>query len=236
MNLEIPMGSCNNPDCTISETGICLESHPKPDECPNFQSKIISDTTEPELSDSISESVENSKINDPIRKFNWGRELGTSDVEHIMQSNYTHVLGIIGFTNAGKTCFLSSLYLLACYGMLRPQYIFSGSFSLMGFEERCRHLRNWEDGQLPDILSEHTALVDPRKPAFMHINLCNPNSTEKKLDLLLTDLPGEWFKDLVDNADKSDRLEFLKRSDGIIFLIEAPLLEKDETRHQESQR
>jgi len=53
----------------------------------------------------------------------------------------------------------------------------------------------------------------------------------RRFDLLLTDLPGEWTKSLIDNAEAESRFRFLHRADGIIIVIDAPSIVAD--RHGE---
>ena len=226
-------GKCSNPDCTISETGTCLETHSDPKQCPNFS--LLDNNTEVE---SPLEGKEDTNI--PIketflRQFHSGNELGTLDAAEIMQKQYSHLIGIMGFYNAGKTSFLSSLYLLASDGGLQPDYLFAGSLTLQGFEERARRLRKWEQ-QLPEILTEHTTNTDHRTPALMHLALKHTSFLRKRYELLLTDLPGEWFTHLIDNAEVASRFFFLRRADGLILVIDGPSLTNLKTRHYEINR
>jgi hypothetical protein len=115
-----------------------------------------------------------------------------------------------------------------------PEYAFAGSLTLQGFDDRARLLRTWKDGILPEKLAEHTTLADPRSPGFLHIAL--QNRIGRRLDLLLTDLPGEWTKALINRADTAARFEFLKRADGLLVVLDGPALESNEKRHSEVQR
>jgi hypothetical protein len=54
--------------------------------------------------------------------------------------------------------------------------------------------------------------------------------------LLLSDLPGEWSTNLIDRAAAASRFEFLKRADGIIYVIESQRLRSNSERHNEIQR
>ncbi|MGO8928274.1 MAG: TRAFAC clade GTPase domain-containing protein [Limisphaerales bacterium] len=150
-----------------------------------------------------------------------------------MRSRYVHLIGILGCTDAGKTCFMSSLYLLAACCELMPRYRFAGSLTLQGFEDRIRRLRRWEAGVLPNKLSDHTVLSDARTPSLLHLALQETVDKGGRLELLLTDLPGEWTTRLINNVEAEKRFRFLHRADGIIVVIEGPSLVADETRHIE---
>ncbi len=227
-------GSCRNSDCTVAETGICLNSYKDLLQCENYvpaQPEITNNVTHSPVAGDAGESEQQESVGS-YRLFIGGSELGIRDSISLTQASYAHLIGIIGPTNVGKTCFLSSLYLLATSGALRPEYVFAGSVTLQGFEDRARLVRKW-GGVLPDKLAEHTVLQDPRMAALMHLSLREVGSISRKIDLLLTDLPGEWFSDLVLHAHTAKRLHFLKRADGIIFMVDGPLLSSREKRYLE---
>jgi hypothetical protein len=99
------------------------------------------------------------------------------------------------------------------------------------FEDRVRRLRKWVAGVLPKKLADHTILSDSRNPSLLHIALREVVDRRRRFDLLLTDLPGEWTKSLIDNAESEKRFRFLHRADGIIIVIDGPSLVSD--RHVE---
>lgn len=231
-------GKCSNPDCTVSETGICLESHQNLKECPNF--KLIEEEMDQPSSNQHQEPEINNKPQlssiSLARQFHAGNELGIEDILCISQKRYTYIVGVLGSVNVGKTCLLSSLYLLTSQGDLSPDYLFAGSLTLPGFEDRVRHLRTWDALGLPDQFVEHTQLQNPRQPAFMHLCLLERTRRERIIDLLISDLPGEWTDKLIDNADASDRFNFLRRADCIFYVIDGPKLDCIETKNVEVYR
>ena len=228
-------GRCDKPGCTVAETGICLLSHPDPTTCPHFR-REPGDREEPAETGRTAEHLE--ALPSPAsvgRQFPVGLELGTAEAAEIMRARYAYLVGVLGFSDAGKTCFLLSLYLMASRGALLPTYRFAGSQTLPGFEARARRLRNWRGGALPEQLADHTRLADPRQPAFLHVALHEGSGVRPSFDVLLTDLPGEWSKNLVDRAGTADRFAFLRRADGIIVVVDGPVLES-KSRHSELQR
>ncbi|MCL5746176.1 MAG: hypothetical protein M1541_19975, partial [Acidobacteria bacterium] len=183
-------GTCGNPDCTVSATGKCLLSHENLAECPHFRAGDWEREVE------VAEATPAARVETSLpqkmagRKFHLGAELGVEDALEIMSARYAHVIGVLGSTDAGKTCFLSSLYLMASGGSLPAPYQFAGSLTLQAFEERARGLRQWKDGQLPSQLADHTVLTDPRQPSLLHLGLRESAGERRRFDLLLTDLPG----------------------------------------------
>jgi Double-GTPase 2 len=226
----VTTGACGKLDCTVATTGRCLISHPDPLDCPHFRSG--SDVVELSVEAPEVEATESTGDDDvPIitvgRTFHQGIELGADDAIEIMRARYAHLIGVLGSTDAGKTCLLSSLYLMASGGTLPAGYQFAGSFTLQAFEDRARGLREWEKGALPSQLVDHTVLAHPRQPSLLHLAIQEKAANRRRVDLLLTDLPGEWTDNLVLRAANAPSFEFLRRADGIIIVVDGKLLVSD---------
>lgn len=220
----MPKILCNNPDCTIAETGKCLIG------------KTAEDCEHVKTAASPAETTKDSDITSGGRKFYSGREVGTEDAHTIMRNRYAHLIAILGPSDAGKTCLLSSLYLLACHGGLSSRYLFAGSLSLQGYEDRARKLRSWSEGHLPEKLADHTHSQDSRQPSLLHLALQDTALDDRRLELLFTDLPGEWTATLIDRASSASRFAFLHRADGIVIVIDGPRLTAPDEEHLEVHR
>jgi hypothetical protein len=217
--------SCIKSECTLATTGICLLKK-SPQECEHHRTIPISaSVARPHLQESQLRSQQ---------RFHTGIEMGTEDAVTISRSSYTRLIGVLGATNSGKTCLLSSLYLLASNGLLGDRFRFAGSLTLKGFEDRARHAREWTSGSFPEQLAEHTRLLDPRAPSLLHMALAETGKLARRRDLLFTDLPGEWTSQLVARADTAARLAFLARADGVIVVLDGPSFASPFTRHTES--
>lgn len=204
---------CSKTDCTIAATGKCLELH-EPTECPNAVVAAVAPTSE--KSPTVGSRA--------ARVFPPATELGLKDALEIMQGGYTHLIAILGATDAGKTCMLNALYLLASHGGLKPRFQFAGSSTLAGFELRARRLRKWQNAKLPDQLVEHTTHADPRNPGLLHLALWDSNQSAR-VELLLTDLPGEWTTGLIKHSQRAVRFQFLQRADGLIIAVDSNKLQ-----------
>lgn len=223
--------TCEKADCTLVTTGKCLLSQPYPRDCPHFRSSdSIAEDVTPEDTQQLKVEKQSS------RRFHSGTEIGTVDAIEIMRAQYSHLIGVLGSTDAGKTCFLSSLYLMASNGSLPESYRFAGSLTLQAFEDRARGLREWNNGILPNQLTDHTVLTDHRQPSLLHLAIRESDGDRRKFNLLLTDLPGEWTDNLVLNAAYAETFRFLHRADGIILVVDGNLLLSNNDRHIEMQR
>lgn len=218
-------GSCSLAECTLSVTGVCVLSHVPASGCPNF---VRSE-------DVIGPSPGNTAKSElKTRPVNGGNELGTQELATLMARRYGTIVGVLGETGTGKTCLLSALYLLASIGELRAGLTFGGSNTLVGFEQRLRLLRAWQETGLPDQLAERTTLVDPRRPGFVHLAFVDGPPRVAR-DLFFSDLPGEWTTDLIKRASAANRFQFLRRADVIVVAVQAPSLLRPERRHNEVQ-
>lgn len=227
--------TCDKSGCQVVDSGICLLSYPEPSACPHYRDLTVDASAETPTPMRSEPTTPLPLPGSAARRFPAGLELGVEDAAEIMRARYSHVVGILGSWNAGKTCFLLSLYLMASRGALPTSHLFAGSRTLPGFEARARLLRKWKGGALPQKLADHTTLADPRQPAFLHLALRETGGAKRLMNLLLTDLPGEWSKNLVDRASTADRFTFLRRADGILLIVDGSIL-TSAMQHSELQR
>ena len=227
--------TCTSPGCQVLESGTCLLSYPDPNACPHYRDVTVTAKPDEVIPAPSGQTEALPPPGSAARLFSAGLELGVEDAAEIMRARYSHLVGILGSSDAGKTCFLLSLYLMACRGGLPKSHLFAGSRTLPGFEARARLLRLWKGGPLPEKLADHTTLADPRQPGFLHLALRETGGARRLYNVLLTDLPGEWTTNLVNRGATSDRFSFLRRADGIVLVVDGPLL-TSATRHSELQR
>jgi hypothetical protein len=214
---------CNKPECTYSQTGQCILGN-EPLTCPDRLSYLdLSDeTTSSELAGAV-------VLEAPIEqeRFSSSFSLSPESSEKLMRNRYCKVIGILGVPGTGKTATLVSLYLLLAHSKLNG-FEFKDSKSIMAFEEISRGARKWSKGNLPEQLTIHTELQDERQAGYLHLRLGDVTK-QKAVDLLLTDLPGEWTSSLID-SNRTDRLSFLKSTDRIWIMVNGEEVESTETR------
>lgn len=218
--------SCQIKECPVALTGKCVKSHSPIEECPHL---VKSDTP-------VASATPPSTVTQPTwRPVYPGHELGLEQASSVMSARFTNLIGVLGETDAGKTCMLCSLYLLASCSQLAPAYRFAGSQTLLGFESRLRIYRDWPTGTLPDRITAHTEHAHPRAPGFLHLVLASDQKSPAASDFLFTDLPGEWTSDLVKSVRGSSRLMFLQRANGLVFAFRADQISSKENRYSQLQ-
>jgi double-GTPase-like protein len=236
---NVARGVCSKADCTAAATGKCLDSYESLTDCPNFAiatPTVSVESNESTLTDDPVVSAEHGEISGIGRKFHPGTELGIEDAAAVMRSRYSHLLGIVGQTDAGKTAFLSALYLMSAQALLKPHYYFAGSLTLQGFEDRVRRVRRWDNSGLEKKFMVHTQLLNPRSPSFMHLSLKEGGAARRRVELLMTDLPGEWTSDLINRLETASRFKFMRRADAVVYVLDGPLLADVNSQYQESHK
>ena len=196
---------CDRADCTVADTGTCLLNN-DPSSCPH---RLAAEDKEAQAASALDLP---GKVTFPS-----SRACALSDARGLMRERYVHLVGILGEPNAGKTGCLVSLYLSVAQRRLEG-FSFADSRTLMGFEEISQGARRWNKGQPPEQFTDHTVLPDSRTAGFLHIRLARMLEGNP-VDLLCSDLPGEWTTELVDR-NRVDRLQFLERADVIWLVVD----------------
>lgn len=137
------------------------------------------------------------------------------------------LVGLLGAPDAGKTAALVSLYLQVANRRLSA-FEFRDSKTLLGFEQISRGARRWNDGRAPDQMTAHTELSDDRGAGYLHLRLLR-KADGLRFDMLMPDLPGEWSTSLID-ANRVDRLAFLKSADVIWIMVDGEKVLQPTTR------
>jgi hypothetical protein len=171
-------GKCSHKDCHDPDNVGCnIEGCSILTDC-KYYGKGESKTDNPEQNDDV------------VFRIPWtGNSFGLSDLNYLSASSKPILIGITGVANAGKTAFLASLYCLLRHGKTIGKYSFTGSLTLIGWEDIAWFL-SWKpngDIQFPP----HTTNNAGRVPGLLHLAL--KNEKEEKKDLIFTDAPGEWF-------------------------------------------
>ena len=202
---------CRRADCTVAETAVCLLNN-DPVSCPERV------------------PIDEGRSGDGPEKeyFPPSRACTLRDARALMGRRYIQIVGVLGEPDAGKTACLVSLYLLLGRARLAG-FRFADSTTLRGFEEISRGARRWDRAQPPQELTHHTELSSDRSASFLHLRLVRSGGATGALDVLMSDLPGEWTTELVSEG-RVDRLAFLKRADVIWLVVDGDKLRGAETR------
>lgn len=131
----------------------------------------------------------------------------------------TRVVLMMGEKSSGKTTLLAEIhhaYLKAPFA----GFIFAGSKTLIGFEERC-FLSRLASGRTEED-TERTKSGDVK---LLHIALAPEASPHAHTHLLFTDVSGERFKEIRSSVDEARELApLVRRADAIVLLVDGDRL------------
>lgn len=130
-----------------------------------------------------------------------GSALGLVDLGFVAGRAKPIVVGVVGPQNAGKTTLLAAWYLLLARGLASlGEQRFAGSYSLRGWEAIAASMR-WSPGVAASF-PPHTSSRSGRAPGLLHLAFRRPS--ERPIDYLVTDAPGEWFQKWAINRDSNE--------------------------------
>ncbi len=194
---------CNQADCD-KRTG-CIFGEPNPDDCEYRKSGEDTPTA-----DALADT--------PMP---WhGSAFGLTELQFVAARGRPRLIGIVGEHNAGKTTFLTSVYLMLFHGTRMPGKTFAGSFTLRAWEELANNLRYPNDTE--PMFPRHTPDTVDRVPGLLH--LAFRNQLKRIEDYLFTDAPGEWFTYWAKNrnADNAKGARWIaNNADMFLFFIDS---------------
>jgi hypothetical protein len=180
-------GKCSLPDCGLKDGLACDLGHIDLAECPHF--KAVSNEVVDDNSGVLADDGSGQRLP-------WsGRALGMSDMMLVSARSVPHLAGLIGFFNAGKTSFLTSVFVHFAKSGIVNKHCFAGSYTLEGWE-RLKQPTEWPATNGP-CFPPHTPDTAERVPSLLHLAL--REGVDFLEDVLFTDAPGEWFTQWVRN-------------------------------------
>lgn len=207
-SLEAPP-ACSQEGCTAPQ-GSCLEGFDEYSDCPHYA--IDSGSGESSASRDI-----------PLHS---GDALTTAEATSLMRRSPTRLVVLAGAANVGKTTLLSVLYekfLRGAFG----RFVFAGSLTLEGFEERCylSRLASWRPTPDTKRTQRGTASM------FLHLRLANNDRSFRPADLLFTDIAGEEFDAIRDVPNEAVAADIVRRSDHFAVALDSTELMENSVRH-----
>lgn len=226
MEQTIKKKACDQPGCKILEGGTCLEGiDVATSECPHFiLREVFSSTNEVhDLQTKTKTTV--TKKKSAVQLFT-GRELSQTQNSLVTNSYDNRLIMIVGESESGKTTLLAEFFISLQKNSL-CKYLFAGSFTQIGFEERAFHATLASGNLKPK--TERTKSKDF---SFLHLSLKHEDRLhEPASHLLFSDTSGETFRDAKTSTILMQQLTALKSADFTLFLIDGEKLATSSSRH-----
>ena len=228
------------PQCTISTTGICLKGYAV-SSCPNLtdehdelEDEDLEDEEDSKEKDSDllnahdteDEEDESTKTADSIY-FGSGEALPESLIQTITYAFPTKLILFIGGVGCGKTTLIAAIVEAFQKGPLGG-FIFAGSRTQVGFEQRSHRARRGAGRVKPD--TERTKSTDF---LYLHLSIRDELAAGHVQHLLFTDVSGERFKSACETDEEMQSLTVLTRADRIFYVVDGEALSSLDDRFQE---
>lgn len=206
---------CANPECRVSETGLCIEGMQKQD-CPHF-GRVRDETA-------IQEMLGGEPVEDHGVRLPSADTLTSTDVKKTLCKTNSRVIAIVGPSDAGKTSLIAAFYDLFQVGAVLEAE-FAGSLTFHAFELACHDARMASRRTTPHI--SRTPVGDVR---FYHIDL-RRGSAGGGVALLLGDRAGEEYKNSADDVALALNFFEIPRADSLTMLVDGERLMDLRARH-----
>lgn len=158
-----------------------------------------------------------------------GRELSLAEIYPISASEDSYYVLIAGGTGSGKTTLITFFYQCFLIGPRPKELLFAGSKTLPAFVARAYN--TW-------INSGRNEPSTPRTPRNLENNILHlrfkDTRTEKISNLLISDVTGEIFEDVIGNTHAAkENFQFLNTVDQLVLLLDGEKLLEIKTRFAE---
>lgn len=202
---------CTNPDCGYSNGEPCVEGFP-PEEvlakCPYIKDEPISTNEEPPTSNEEKDttpplSIAPSSSTD-IVTLPSGQALRLEEIYEITAETPVKIILCAGPVKSGKSTFITSVYETFRSGPF-AELMFSGSRTLLGFEERCHPSRLSSNRVNPE--TERTSRL--ANDLLLHLCLSAESDPSIRSDLLFLDISGELFEAVRNSSSEVSNIPFL---------------------------
>ena len=225
--------ACKQKGCQYPIGGDCMEGL-DPESCPHAshvspsqlelegveQQPRPEDTPEEKGADSVPEEEEG------VLLFP-GNALPLADTFTVAQAHEARLVVLLGEKGSGKTTLLAELY----QKFLRGPFagcLFTESKTLPGFEERC-YLARTSSGRE----RSHTERTKSGAISLVHLAVRPEELTSPACHLLLTDMSGEYVRQMRSSEDEAQELRpLLRRADRVVFVVDGERLTAPASRQQ----
>jgi len=216
--------ACRQEGCQVASTGHCLEGFTTLEDCPHLFPR-----GEPHDLSGIGSAARSGQDTAPATNvaLSSGEDLTPEAASAITQRSVTRVILFAGAAGSGKTTLMASIYEQFQEHPLAG-YLFAGSHTLAGFEQRCHLARIASERPRPD--TERTSIAQGLR--FLHLCVRREDLHDPSRDLLLADISGERFRLARDSTDECEGLDILLRADRLVILVDCERLIESRKRHQ----
>lgn len=217
MEAAIGKYTCSQPECSIEQTGKCVNGLGI-EECPN-KIGIINSSDEEENDE---QPVPESKT----VRIPWGDIYQEKDLTNLTYRYPCKLIILVGEPSCGKSTLYAALFDSFHKGSC-GEYIFSCSRTPIGFEKICHFAREKSKGKTPS-----TERSKSYEFSYYHLGVRKADLSDPTEHLLFADVSGERFQIAKDRDDEILKLNILKSADKVFFIADGGLLIDNQEKHK----
>lgn len=220
---EMEAPTCRKAGCQATATGNCAEGHSPLESCPWFGTN----PPERQHGDSAEQGEEGREgSNHDFVVLPSGAPLSPQSLDEFLRARPIRLVAIVGDRDAGKTTLICAIYENFLKGRF-ADWLFAGSRTLIGFEERSHESRAASGRSMPD--TSRTSLAEGLH--FFHLGIrAAADELSPQIELILSDRAGEAFASVRDKPLTSAQLLEVIRADRIAILLDGKRVADSETR------
>jgi len=200
---------CANSECRVVQTGKCVEGLAL-DKCPH----ILRSSSSPENAPPV--APEAFVPPTPDLDLPKAERLDPLAASAVMRAAQSRLVAIIGPTSSGKTSLIASLCNLFQKGPVENLF-FARTRTIFAFEQACHHARAASRRATPQ--TEHTHRGSG--VGLYHLGLKHDGDF---IQILLSDRPGEDYREVADDPTNASDFIEIKRADSIVMMVNGELL------------
>lgn len=199
---------CHQAGCKILEGGSCLEGiDVTKNECAHF---YLDETNEVELEEDSPKKLQKKHV---VHLFT-GKEMSFPETSIITNNNDCRLIIVVGESDSGKTTLLAEYFINLQKGPF-CNYLFAGSLTQIGFEERC-----FQATVASENIAPKTERTKSMEFGFLHLSLKPKDKiTYPAHHFLFSDISGERFREAKTSSTLMRELTVVNAADFVIFLI-----------------
>lgn len=226
---------CDQSGCPLLEDGQCLEGFGVVAECPHSQESVVhagpvgeelehpNDTPDiPGVLDGGADP-ETEPGSPSSTQLGGDEALSLQDAGNLLEKRPCVVVLIAGEFESGKTTLVVELY-AQFLGSRFDGWSFAGSKTLKALDDRHRPARL--SSGAAEASTERTQDDDMR---LLHLRLAQDS---RRIDLLVSDVRGEFFENVINGSDVASEVPLAGRADKSVLVLDGELLASSETRSE----
>lgn len=219
--------TCIQAECPMGRDGRCLERITPVSSCPHYReapppAEAPAAVTPAPTAQPAAPPAVASGERLPLPS---GQHLRVTETLSITTTVPTRVIILAGARDSGKTTLVAELYerlLLGAYA----GFLFAGSRTLRGFEERCHLARVASQRTAKDTV--RTRLEDGH--VFVHLRLRQEDLREPTRDVLLADVSGEHYRLAAQSSQDCRQLDMVPSAHHFVLFLDGERLLRKEYR------